>query len=295
MTESTSCPGDPIGYGRNPPRPEWPNGARLAVQFALHYEEGGESEFLRGGPPAARSGSGGRRVDAESLGEYGPRAGFWRLWRLFTGRDLPVTVFGVATALARNPEAVAAMRDADWEIASHGLRWIENRGASRAEEKSRLEEAIRLHTEVTGSRPLGWYSGRASLHTRDLVKEEGGFLYDSDTCSDDLPYWEAGPNGPHLTIPHGLETDDGRFCSTPGFADGEQFFHCLKDAFDVLWEEGATAPKMMSIGLHGRIVGRPGRIAGLIRFLDHLAAHDRVWVARRIDIAWHWHAHHRPA
>ena len=304
MVSDATYPRDLIGYGRNPPHPQWPNDARIAVQFVVNYEEGGENCLLHGDAASeaflsdvlgAQPWPGQRHMNVESMYEYGSRAGFWRLWRMFGERDLPVTCFGVATALARNPEVVAAMKEADWEIASHGLKWIDYRDVSREEEKRHLDEAIRIHTQVTGSRPLGWYTGRTSENTRDLVKEEGGFLYDADSYADDLPYWEKGPRGPHLVVPYTLETNDMRFSNAPGFTEGEQFFTYMKDAFDVLYAEGETAPKMMSVGLHCRIAGRPARAAGLKRFLDHILAHDRVWVARRIDVAWHWHAHHRPA
>ncbi len=304
MTDAAPYPRDMIGYGRNPPDPKWPGGARVAVQFVVNYEEGGENCILHGDAASeaflsdvlgAQPWPGQRHMNVESMYEYGSRAGFWRLWRMFGARGMPVTVFGVATALARNPEVVAAMKEADWEIASHGLRWIDYRNFTEAQEQAHLDEAIRIHTEVTGARPLGWYTGRTSVHSRDLVKAEGGFLYDSDTYADDLPYWEGGPKGSHLVIPYSLETNDMRFANAPGFTESEQFFTYLKDTFDLLWEEGAEAPKMMSVGLHCRIAGRPGRAAGLARFLDHIAAREKVWVARRIDIARHWHAHHRPA
>ena len=304
MTDAAPYPRDMIGYGRNPPDPKWPGGARVAVQFVVNYEEGGENCILHGDAASeaflsdvlgAQSWPGQRHMNVESMYEYGSRAGFWRLWRMFGARGMPVTVFGVATALARNPEVVAAMKEADWEIASHGLRWIDYRNFTEAQEQAHLDEAIRIHTEVTGARPLGWYTGRTSVHSRDLVKAEGGFLYDSDTYADDLPYWEGGPKGSHLVIPYSLETNDMRFANAPGFTESEQFFTYLKDTFDLLWEEGAEAPKMMSVGLHCRIAGRPGRAAGLARFLDHIAAREKVWVARRVDIARHWHAHHRPA
>lgn len=304
MTDAAPYPRDMIGYGRNPPDPKWPGGARVAVQFVVNYEEGGENCILHGDAASeaflsdvlgAQPWPGQRHMNVESMYEYGSRAGFWRLWRMFGARGMPVTVFGVATALARNPEVVAAMKEADWEIASHGLRWIDYRNFTEAQEQAHLDEAIRIHTEVTGARPLGWYTGRTSVHSRDLVKAEGGFLYDSDTYADDLPYWEGGPKGSHLVIPYSLETNDMRFANAPGFTESEQFFTYLKDTFELLWEEGAEAPKMMSVGLHCRIAGRPGRAAGLARFLDHVAAREKVWVARRIDIARHWHAHHRPA
>jgi putative urate catabolism protein len=297
-------PRDLIGYGRTPPDPKWPGDARLAVQFVLNYEEGAENSILHGDPASeaflseiigAQPWPGQRHMNMESIYEYGARAGFWRIWRLFTSRRVPLTVYGVAMALARNPEAVAAMREADWEIASHGLRWIEYKDFTEADERRHLAEAIRVHTQATGTRPLGWYLGRCSVNTRRLVMEEGGFLYDSDSYADDLPYWVEGPRGPHLVIPYTLDANDMRFAVAQGFNSGDQFFAYLRDSFDVLYAEGAQAPKMLSIGLHARLVGRPGRIAALARFLDHVAAHERVWIPRRIDLARHWHAHHKPA
>lgn len=299
-----SYPRDMVGYGRRPPDPKWPEGARVAVQFVINYEEGGENCVLHGDAASeaflseivgAEPWAGMRHMNMESIYEYGSRAGFWRLWRLFTDRSLPVTVYGVAMALERNPDAVAAMTEAGWEIASHGLRWIEYRDMPIDEERRHLQDAIRIHTETTGERPLGWYTGRCSGNTRDLVMEEGGFLYDSDSYADDLPYWVNGPNRPHLVIPYTLDTNDMRFASVQGFNSGDQFYAYLKDAFDVLYGEGDTAPKMLSIGLHCRLVGRPGRAAALARFLDYIQGHDKVWVTRRIDIARHWHQHHRPA
>ncbi|MFK8250380.1 allantoinase PuuE [Ancylobacter terrae] len=296
-------PRDLVGYGRTPPDPKWPGGARIALQFVLNYEEGGENCILHGDAASeaflseivgAQAWPGQRHMNMESIYEYGSRAGFWRLWRLFTRRNLPVTVYGVATALMRNPEAVAAMQEADWEIASHGLKWIDNRDLGYAAEKAQFDEAMRIHTEVTGERPLGWYWGRTSEHSRRIVMEDGGFLYDSDSYADDLPYWVEGPRGPHLTIPYTLDSNDMRFAIAQGFNSGDQFFAYLRDSFDALYAEGAEAPKMLSIGLHCRLVGRPGRIVGLMRFLDHVAKHDRVWITRRIDIARHWHATHKP-
>jgi putative urate catabolism protein len=302
---SEPYPRDMAGYGRNPPDPRWPGGARIAVQFVLNYEEGGENSILHGDAASeaflsdvigAQPWPGQRHMNMESMYEYGSRAGFWRLWRMFRERRMPLTVFGVAMALARNPEAVAAMKEADWEIASHGLRWIEYRDFEEADEREHLVQAIHLHTEVTGSHPLGWYTGRSSVNTTRLVMEEGGFLYSSDSYADDLPYWIAGPRGPHLIIPYTLDNNDMRFVAAQGFNSGDQFFAYLRDAFDVLYEEGrAGAPKMMSVGLHCRVVGRPGRAASLARFLDHVLGHEAVWVPRRIDIARHWHAHHKPA
>jgi putative urate catabolism protein len=294
-------PRDMVGYGRTPPDPAWPGGARVAVQIVLNYEEGGENCILHGDPASeaflseivgAQPIPGARHMNMESIYEYGSRAGFWRLWRLFTGRGVPITVYGVAMAMARHREAVAAMTEAGWEIASHGLRWIDYQHMPIEEERRHLQEAIRIHAEVAGTRPLGWYTGRCSPNTRRLVVEEGGFLYDSDSYADDLPYWDTSCGRPHLVIPYTLDSNDMRFATAQGFNSGEQFLAYLKDSFDVLWREGEASPKMLSVGLHCRLVGRPGRIAALERFLDHIQAHDRVWICRRIDIARHWHAHH---
>ncbi len=295
-------PRDLIGYGRRPPDPKWPGGARLALQFVINYEEGGENCILHGDPTSeaflseivgAEPWPGQRHMNMESIYEYGSRVGFWRLWRLFTERDLPVTVYGVATALSRNPEAVAAMREAEWEIASHGLKWIDYRDLPQAEERRHLAEAIRLHTDTVGERPLGWYTGRCSENTLNLVMEDGGFLYSSDSYADDLPYWVRGPKGPHLIVPYTLDANDMRFATAQGFNSGDQFFAYLRDSFDLLLEEGRKgAPKMMSVGLHCRLAGRPGRAAALARFLDHAAGHDGVWITRRLDIARHWHDQH---
>ncbi|HSR75300.1 MAG TPA: allantoinase PuuE [Xanthobacteraceae bacterium] len=295
-------PRDLIGYGRNPPDPRWPGRARVAVQFVLNYEEGGERSILHGDKESeaflsdvlgAVPWPGQRHMNVESMYEYGSRAGFWRLWRLFGARKLPITVFGVARALARNPDAVAAMREAGWEIASHGLKWIDYKDTPEAEERADLIEAIRVHTKVTGARPLGWYTGRTSINSLKLVLEDGGFTYSSDSYADDLPYWVKGPKGPHVIVPYTLDANDMRFVNAQGFAGGDEFFAYLRDAFDVLYAEGHDAPKMMSIGLHCRLTGRPGRTAGLARYLDHIAKHDRVWVATRLDIARHWINEHR--
>jgi putative urate catabolism protein len=300
---STAYPRDLLGYGRTPPDPRWPGGARVAVQFVVNYEEGGENNILHGDAASeaflsdvlgAQPWPGQRHMNVESMYEYGARAGFWRLWRMFTSRNLPVTVYGVATALMRSPEQVAAMQEARWEIASHGLKWIDYRMVAEDEERRHLQEAIRIHTEVTGERPFGWYTGRSSENTLRLVREDGGFLYSSDSYADDLPYWVGGASSPHLVIPYTLDTNDMRFTNAQGFAHGEDFFQYLKDSFDLLYAEGATAPKMMTVGLHCRLAGRPGRAAGLARFLDHVQRHEDVWVARRIDIARHWHEHHPP-
>jgi putative urate catabolism protein len=231
-----------------------------------------------------------RHANIESMFEYGSRAGFWRLWRIFSERKLPVTVFGVATALQRNPEAVAAMKEAGWDIASHGLKWIEHKDLPEAEERAQIADAVRIHAEVTGQRPLGWYSGRSSINTVKLVMEAGGFLYSCDSYADDLPYWIKGPAGPHLIIPYSLDANDMRFVNAQGFGGGDQFYNYLKDSFDVLYAEGETSPKMMSVGLHCRIVGRPGRAAALMRFLEYIDKHERVWVPTRLQIARHWYA-----
>jgi len=301
MGIGTAYPRDMIGYGAHPPNPEWPGRARLALQFVINYEEGGESNILHGDAASeaflseivgAQPWPGARHANMESIYEYGSRAGFWRLHRLFTERKLPVTVYGVAMALERNPAAVKAMLDADWEIASHGYRWIEYGSMAEADERAHLRKAVDIHTRVTGSRPLGWYTGRCSLNTRRLVVEEGGFLYDSDSYADDLPYWVTEHGRPHLVIPYTLDANDMRFATSQGFNAGDQFYAYLKDSFDVLYAEGASAPKMMSVGLHCRLVGRPGRAAALARFLDYVASHGELWVCRRIDIARHWHARH---
>ncbi len=300
---SNSYPRDLIGYGRTPPHPQWQNQARVAVQFVVNYEEGGENCILHGDPASEAFLSetvnavpllGVRNMNMESIYEYGSRAGFWRLHRMFTSRSIPVTIYGVAMALQRNPEAVAAMLEADWEIASHGYRWIDYQYMGEAEEREHLRKAIEIHTQVTGNRPLGWYTGRISPNTRRIVVEAGGFLYSSDSYADDLPYWVYDYGKPHLIIPYTLDTNDMRFGTAQGFNSGDQFFTYLRDAFDFLYAEGETAPKMLNIGLHCRLVGRPGRAAALARFLDYVQKHDRVWICRRVDIARHWHEHHPP-
>jgi putative urate catabolism protein len=233
-----------------------------------------------------------RHMNMESLYEYGSRAGFWRLHRLFTARTVPVTVYGVAMALEHNPAAVAAMLSAGWEIASHGYRWIDYQCVAEEVERAHLYKAIDMHTRTTGSRPLDWYTGRCSPNTRRLVVEEGGFLYDADSYADDLPYWVTDYGKPHLVIPYTLDANDMRFATNQGFNSGDQFFTYLKDSFDILYAEGETAPKMLSVGLHCRLVGRPGRAAALARFLDYVQGHERVWLCRRLDIAHHWRVHH---
>ena len=296
-------PRDLRGYGREPPHAQWPGDARIAVQFVINYEEGGENCILHGDPASeaflsevvgAAAWPDRRHMNIESIYEYGARVGFWRLWRAFTSRDMPVTVFGIAHALMRGPEQVAAMQEADWEIASHGLKWIEYKDFSEAEERAHILEAIRIQTAVTGSRPQGFYQGRCSDHTTKIVMEEGGFLYSADSYADELPYWIEGPNRPFLIVPYTLDANDMRFATAQGFNSGDQFFTYLRDSFDVLYREGADRPRMMSIGLHCRLAGRPGRAAALERFLDYVGSHDRVWVTRRVDIARHWHAHHAP-
>ncbi|WP_077964363.1 allantoinase PuuE [Ensifer adhaerens] len=290
-------PRDLHGHGPNF-KITWPDGARIAVQFVINYEEGGENCVLHGDAASeaflseivgAQAWQGQRHWNMESIYEYGARAGFWRLHRMFTERGVPATVYGVATALKRSPEQVAAMQDAGWEIASHGLKWIEHKDFSPERERQEIAEAIRLHTIVTGERPRGWYTGRCSDNTLDLVTESGGFDYVSDAYADDLPYWHEHAGRHQLVIPYTLDSNDMRFATPQGFNSGDQFFSYLKDSFDVLYAEGtAGAPKMLSIGLHCRLVGRPGRAAALARFLDYVQGHEKVWLAKRVDIARHW-------
>ncbi len=296
-------PRDLIGYGRDAPDPKWPGSARVAVQFVINYEEGGENCLLHGDAASeaflseivgAQPWPGQRHMNMESIYEYGSRVGFWRLWRMFTSRAMPVTVFGIATAMARHPEAVAAMNEAGWEIASHGLKWIDYRDKPEAEERHHITEAIRIHQEVAGSRPLGFYQGRCSENTLKLTMEEQGFLYSADSYADELPYWLEGAAGPQLIVPYTLDANDMRFATPQGFNAGDQFFAYLKDAFDMHYAEGETRPSMMSIGLHCRLVGRPGRAAALARFLDYIQSHTGVWITTRLDIARHWARHHLP-
>ncbi|NOX41567.1 MAG: allantoinase PuuE [Alphaproteobacteria bacterium] len=291
----TDYPRDMVGYGANPPRAEWPNGARIAVNFVVNYEEGGENNILHGDAASeaflseivgAEAWLGQRHMNMESIYEFGSRAGFWRLHRMFSARNMPLTVFGVATALERNPQAVAAMKDAGWEIATHGLKWVDYRNVPASVEREHIQEAIRLHTEVTGQAPLGMYQGRSSENTLDLTME-AGFEYTADSYADELPYYVKGPDGPFLTVPYTLDVNDMRFASPQGFNSGDQFFTYLKDSFDTLYGEGG---RMLSVGLHCRLVGRPGRAAALGRFLDYVQGHKDVWVTRRIDIARHWRA-----
>jgi allantoinase len=306
-------PRDMVGYGRTPPHPRWPQGARVALQFVLNYEEGGESCVLHGDPASETFLSEiigaapfpARHLSMESLYEYGSRAGLWRLLRLFEERKLPLTVFGVAMALQRNLEAVAAFRELGHEIACHGLRWISYQNVDQATERAHMQQAVQIIGELCGAAPQGWYTGRDSPNTRKLVVEHGGFRYDSDYYGDDLPFWQqvactdaagAPARVPHLVVPYTLDTNDMRFAAAQGFNCGTQFFDYLKDAFDVLYAEGdpggLNQPKMLSIGLHCRLAGRPARAAALARFLDHVQGHQQVWITRRIDIAEHWHATH---
>ncbi|MCP5082389.1 MAG: allantoinase PuuE [Alphaproteobacteria bacterium] len=295
-------PRDLHGYGSNPPAANWPDSANVAVQFVVNYEEGGENCVLHGDEASeaflsevvgAQAWPGQRHWNMESMYEFGARAGFWRLHRLFGEADIPVTVYGVATALARSPAQVAAMQDAGWEIASHGLKWIEYKDFTPDEEREHLNEAIRLHTEVTGERPRGWYTGRCSVNTVNLASEDGGFAYVADSYADELPYWHEHDGRQQLIVPYTLDANDMRFATPQGFNSGDQFFAYLKDSFDLLYAEGeAGAPKMMSIGLHCRLAGRPGRAAALKRFIEYAKSHDKVWFARRIDIAEHWIANH---
>ena len=296
----TDYPRDLRGYGANPPAADWPGGARIAVQFVINYEEGGENCVLHGDSASesflseivgATPIEGQRHMNMESLYEYGSRAGFWRLHRLFTRAGMPVTVFGVAMALDRNPEAVAAMQDAGWEIATHGYRWIDYQHVDEDTERAHLQQALEVHSRVTGSRPTGWYLGRCSPNTHRLVAEAGGFLWNADTYADDLPYWDLRFGEPQLMIPYTLDANDMRFATPQGFNSGEQFCRYLKDTFDTLYAEGG---RMMSVGLHCRLAGRPGRAAAVAEFVDYVAGHDDIWVATRGDIAKHWRENHPP-
>jgi putative urate catabolism protein len=288
------------GYGATPPAAGWPNGARTAVQFVINYEEGGENCVLHGDAESeaflseivgAQPVPEQRHMNMESLYEYGSRAGFWRLHRLFADRGVPVTVFGVAMALERNPEAVAAMRAAGWEIATHGYRWIDYQHVDEVTERAHLQKALAIHERVTGERPLGWYLGRCSPNTHRLVAEEGGFVYNADCYADDLPYWDRSFETPQLMVPYTLDANDMRFATAQGFNTGKQFYRYLKDTFKTLHAEGG---RMMSVGLHCRLAGRPGRASAVAKFLDKLADYDDVWVATRLDIAQHWRETHPP-
>ena len=296
-----SYPRDLIGYAGQPPHPRWPGDAKIALSFVLNYEEGGERCILHGDEeseaflseiPSAQPLRHARHISMESIYEYGSRAGVWRVLDLFKKHQIPLTIFAVAMAAQRHPDLIKAMAAAGHEICSHGYRWIDYQTMSPEEERAHLDKAVSILTAITGERPLGWYTGRNSVNTRQLVMEEGGFLYDSDAYDDDLPYWVAHQDKGHLVIPYTLDTNDMRFSTVQGFNSGEQFFNYLKDSFDTLYEEGDTAPKMLSIGLHCRLIGRPGRIAALKRFIAYTQQFEKVWYARRIDIARHWHQHH---
>ena len=313
MTTYDNYPRDMIGYGPKPPHAQWPNRARVALQFVLNYEEGAENNVLHGDAGSetflseiiGAASFPNRHLSMETIYEYGSRAGLWRLLRMFEERKLPLTIFGVSMALKRNPEAVAAFKELGHEIACHGLRWISYQNADEATERAHMKEAVEIIKELTGSAPQGWYTGRDSPFTRKLVVEHGGFRYDADDYSDDLPFWKKvdytdadgkAAVAPQLIVPYTLDTNDMRFAAAQGFNSGTQFFDYLKDAFDVLYAEGdpngLNQPKMLSIGLHCRLVGRPARAAALARFLDYVQKHDNVWVTRRIDIAEHWHKVH---
>jgi putative urate catabolism protein len=289
------------GYSGMPPDARWPGSARIAVQFVINYEEGAENCILHGDDASeaflseivgAEPYKGQRHMNMESLYEYGARAGFWRLHRLFTERKMPVTVFGVAMALERNPEIVDAMWAAEWEIASHGYRWVDYQFVDEKTEREHLKKAILVHTAATGERPHGWYLGRCSPATHRLVAEEGGFVYNADSYADDLPYWDYSFETPQLMVPYTLDANDMRFATPQGFNSGRQFYDYLKDSFDMLYEEGGDCPKMMSVGLHCRLAGRPGRALAVQNFLDYIQDQSDVWIARRIDIARHWQAQH---
>ena len=289
-------PRNMIGYGSKNIKVVWPNNARLALQIVLNYEEGAENCVLHGDKHSETFLSEiigalpikGRHINMESFYEYGSRRGFWRLHKLFSEKNVPVTIFGVAMALERNPEVCKAIIDGNYEVASHGWRWIDYQNIKKSVEKKHMQLSIKTIKKIFGNRPLGWYTGRCSPNTRDLVFEEGGFLYDSDSYSDDLPYWEYRKNKKQLIIPYTLDNNDMRFATNQGFNSGDQFYAYLKDSFDVLYEEGKTNPKMMSVGLHCRLVGRPGRIQSLKKFLDYVLKHEDVWICKRIDIANHW-------
>ena len=292
-------PRDLIGYGQYPPHPKWPDQAKIAVQFVLNYEEGAENCVLHGdehsetflseiiGAQAYPD----RHLSMESMYEYGSRAGFWRLYNLFVRYQLPVTVFGVTMALQRNPEAVAAMKKANWEIASHAMRWIPFQDMPEVQEKKMINASVQLHQAITGSKPKGWYTGRTSPNTLKLISERDDILYCADSYADDLPYYDMQYAKPLLMVPYTLDTNDMRFATPQGFNSGEQFYQYLKDAFDVLYAEGATAPKMLSIGLHCRIIGRPARMAALQRFIEYVQSHEKVWCCTREQIALHWKEH----
>ena len=292
---------DLCGYGAKPPDPRWPGGARLALQIVLNYEEGGENCVLHGDPASeaflseivgADAREGVRHMSMESLYEYGSRVGVWRLKKLFDRYKVPITVFAVGMAVERYPQPVQALFAAGHEICSHGYRWIDYQYIDEATEREHMQKAIRAIEDATGERPLGWYTGRTSPNTRALVVEEGGFIYAADDYSDELPFWDRQHGKPQLIIPYTLDVNDMRFATSQGFNSGAQFLQYLKDSFDVLYAEGAESPRMMSVGLHCRISGRPGRFAALESFLRYARSHDDVWFCRRIDIGRHWHANH---
>jgi len=300
---TNSYPRDLRGYGRNPPDPRWPGGARLALQIVLNYEEGGENCILHGDSASesflsemvnAEPREGVRHMSMESLYEYGSRVGVWRLKKLFDQYKIPITVFAVGMAVENYPEPVQALHASGHEICSHGYRWIDYQYIDEAIEREHMQRAIRAIEDATGERPLGWYTGRTSPNTRSLVAENGGFLYDSDDYSDELPFWDMKHEKPQLVIPYTLDANDMRFATNQGFNSGAQFLQYLKDSFDVLYAEGAESPRMMSVGLHCRISGRPGRFAALEAFLKYARSHDDVWFCRRVDVARHWHAEHPP-
>ena len=300
---NTNYPRDMIGYGRYCPDPRWPDEARIALQFVINYEEGGESTILHGDAASeaflseivgAQPYKGVRHANMESIYEYGSRAGFWRLHRIFTHRQIPVTVFAVAMAIERNPQTVEAMLESDWEIASHGYRWIDYQHIPENEEREHLEKAVEVHTRITGDSPKGFYLGRTSPNTHRITCDHGDFIYTADSYADELPYWLTDYSKPQLVVPYTLDANDMRFATPQGFNSGEQFFDYLKASFDVLYEEGAHAPKMMSVGLHCRLAGRPGRAEAVTKFLDYVLTKDKVWLTRRIDIAEHWTIHHPP-
>ena len=287
---------DMVGYGSKELKITWPNNARIALQIVLNYEEGAENCILNGDKDSevflseiiGAQPIKGRNINMESIYEYGSKSGFWRLHRLFQEKKIPITIFGVGMALEKNPEVCKAINDAGYEVASHGWRWIDYQNIKKLEEKKHMQKAILIHKKIFGERPLGWYTGRCSPNTRELVFEDGGFLYDSDSYSDDLPYWENRGKKKQLIIPYTLDNNDMRFATNQGFNTGDHFFTYLKDSFDTLYEEGKTNPKMMSVGLHCRLIGRPGRIQSLKKFLDYVLKHEDVWICKRIDIAKHW-------
>ena len=293
---SKKDPRDMVGYGSKDKKIKWPNNARIAVQIVLNYEEGAENCVLNGDKNSevflseiiGAQPIKGRHINMESLYEYGSRRGFWRLHKIFKEKKIPVTIFGVGMALAKNPQICKALMSSDYEVASHGWRWIDYQNIKKSEEKKHMKMAIKNYQKIFGERPLGWYTGRCSPNTRDLVFEDGGFLYDSDSYSDDLPYWEVRNKKKQLIIPYTLDNNDMRFATNQGFNTGDHFYSYLKDSFDALYEEGKTHPKMMSVGLHCRIIGKPGRIQALKKFLSYIKKHKNVWICKRIDIAKHW-------